>query len=129
MKNEVKCYRCGTSYKLAFKTVDQEVKCPHCQGIMTLDKKSKTWFNVYKYLFILLVSLVLVTVVNLFTSSMIILLLTAFLIAFLVVMAADKVGLWMLYLTVGASYMHIETDKEKRNREKEEKKENNKKKK
>lgn len=128
MKNTVKCYRCGTENKLTLKTVNEEVNCPHCQGIMTLDKKSKTWFNIYKYLFILIVSLVLVTVVNLFTTNILVLLLTAFLIAFLVVAAADKVGLWMLYLTVGANYTHIETEKEKRNREKEEKKESNKKK-
>lgn len=127
MKNTVKCYRCGTENKLTLKTVAEEVKCPHCQGTMSLDKSSKFWFNFFKYFFILLVSLVLVTIINIFTTNILILLLTAFLIAFIVVAAADKVGIWMLYLTKGATYIHIETEKEKRNREKEEKKENKKK--
>lgn len=127
MKNVVKCYRCGTKNKLTLKTVAQEVNCSHCQGIMSLDKKSKFWFNVYKYLFVLLVSFILVIAVNLITSSLIILLCAALLIAVLVVTAADKVGLWCLYLTFGATYIHVETEKEIKKREKEEKKDNKKK--
>ena len=35
-----------------------QVTCPHCQGKMDLDKKTKTKYTVLRYIFIVLVSFV-----------------------------------------------------------------------
>ena len=63
MKNEVKCYRCGHKIDVNSKNLSEQVTCPHCQGKMDLDKKTKTKYTVLRYIFIVLVSFVFVTMI------------------------------------------------------------------
>ena len=112
MKNDVKCYRCGTPIVLNNKTIGEVVTCPHCQGKMSLDKKTNRWYKVYRYVFILLVSLLLIFGLFQVTTNFIILILACILISFFISSVADGVALWLTYKTVGLSYAHVETEKE-----------------
>ncbi len=114
MKNEVKCFRCGTPIELTSKTIGEEIACPHCQGKMTLDKKSNRWYKVYRYGFSILLSLVLVMLLFLVTTNLIILVLACILISFFISSTSDKIGLWLAFKTVGLSYEHVKTEKELR---------------
>lgn len=118
MKNEVKCYRCGTQINLTSKTLGEEITCPHCQGKMTLDKKSNRWYKVYRYGFSILLSLILVMLLFLFTTNLIILVMACILISFFISSVSDKVGLWLAFKTVGLSYEHVQTEKELRKQNK-----------
>lgn len=37
MNREIKCYRCGKSHQLNYKTVRQNIVCSHCKSVMTFD--------------------------------------------------------------------------------------------
>ncbi len=118
MKNEVKCYRCGTQINLTSKTIGEEITCPHCKGKMTLDKKSNKWYKIFRYSFSFLLSLLFVMLLFVFTTNLIVLVLACILISFVVTTVSDKVGLWLTFKTVGLSYEHVQTEKELRKQNK-----------
>lgn len=118
MKNELKCYRCGTKIDIDRKKLSDTVTCPHCNGKMTLDKKTNRWVKVFRVLFIILGSFILLLTISRVTSSTTVLILATVGLALLVSLVADTASLWLAYITVGLRYEHIETDKEARDKKK-----------
>lgn len=111
MKKEIKCYRCGNIIEINPKKLSQQITCHHCQGKMDLDKKSKRRFNIMRYTFIILMSLVLVTLIFMVTRSTVMIVCMTILLAFGLSSLADIVALWLTYIFFGLSYEHIEIDK------------------
>ncbi|MEA5026436.1 hypothetical protein SDC9_129147 [bioreactor metagenome] len=65
----VKCPRCGKENVLNVKTAGKDIKCSHCNCIMTIDKQTKKRIFIakiaYAFIFILLVSFIY----SMFSSS------------------------------------------------------------
>lgn len=111
MKNEVKCYRCGHKIDVNSKNLSEQVTCPHCQGKMDLNKKTKTKYTVLRYIFIVLVSFVFVTMIFAVTKSTAMIVALTILLAFGLSTVSEKVGLWLTYKLFGLNYEHVEVDK------------------
>ncbi len=113
MKNELKCYRCGTKINIDCKKLSDTVTCPHCQGKMSLDKKTSKWCKFYRILFTLIFSFVFVLTAFRYIESSAFLILTVVMLALLISMVSDIVSLWLTYVTVGLNYEHVEEVKDK----------------
>lgn len=114
MKKEIKCYRCGNAIEINPKNLSQQVTCHHCQGKMDLDKKTKREFTIIRYIFIILMSLLLVTLIFLVTRSTVMIVALTILLAFGLSSLSDTVALWLTYMLFGLSYEHIEVDKKQK---------------
>ena len=113
MKNELKCYRCGTKIDIDRKKLSDTVTCPHCQGKMSLDKKTNKWCRIYRILVTLVFSFVFVITAFRYIKSSTFLILTVVTLALLISMISDSLSLWLTYVTVGLNYEHIEEAKDK----------------
>ena len=113
MKNELKCYRCGTKINIDSKKLSDTVTCPHCQGKMSLDKKTSRWCKIYRTIFIIIFSFVFIILAFRYIESSAFLILTVVMLALLISMIADTASLWLTYVTVGLNYEHVEEAKDK----------------
>lgn len=115
MKNIAKCPRCGKEEKVTFKTVRQEVECSHCHKKMTIAKKNVIELTVFKYLFVLLIALLLVTILQIMkVQSIITYLLCVLVLSFLLASISDKVCLKIVYLLFGVEYIEKKEEKHER---------------
>ena len=78
---------------------------------MDLNKKTKTKYTVLRYIFIVLVSFVVVTMIFAVTKSTAMIVALTILLAFGLSTVSEKVGLWLTYKLFGLSYEHVEADK------------------
>ena len=78
---------------------------------MDLDKKTKTKYTVLRYIFIVLVSFVFVTMIFAVTKSTAMIVALTILLAFGLSTVSEKVGLWLTYKLFGLNYEHVEVDK------------------
>lgn len=111
MKNDVKCYRCGHIIDVNSKKLSEQVTCPHCQGKMDLDKKTRIKYTVLRYIFIVIISFAFVTLIFLVTKSTAMIVALTILLAFGLSTISSNVGLWLTYKLFGLKYEHKEVDK------------------
>lgn len=59
MTKNIKCYRCGKEYDLNYKDISEQIKCSHCNGIMSLDLNSQRKVRYIRYALVLVVALLM----------------------------------------------------------------------
>jgi len=105
--SKTKCSRCGKVIELNAKTARKQIKCPHCNLVMTQDKKTTRLLMfakfIYMFVFIVLVSFIY----SLFSEGL------DNLISILIIMFAglisagtsDFVADWLVFKLFGKSYI------------------------
>ena len=121
MKNTIKCYRCGTEYPAPDKEY-QEVRCPHCQGKMQLDKKTKRLITVIRIAFYVIVCLLVIALqflipYDLVASNRIVFMLAACIAFFCAFYFSEGIAAKIVASTSGLHYIH-EYDKSDEKKEK-----------
>lgn len=105
MKNEVKCTRCGNNIKLDPSKLSNVISCPHCHKKMVLDLKSNRYLKAFRYLVVVLVCGLLLFGMSKIETKMYGIIFVCLSIAIGMALVADKLCLWLVYKTVGLSYI------------------------
>lgn len=104
MKKPVKCYQCGKQYELKASEAKEIISCSHCHKQMHIDEASKKKFRLVRYLFVLVICLLIALGMNMVTNNNYTILLVTLMIAMIFANYSDK---WCLILTdmiFGLSY-------------------------
>ena len=110
MKNEIKCYRCGKEFNFTFKTVNEEIKCSHCNGVMKLDSKSQTKLIMLKYVLLFVVALALSFTTRISEEHALLLMGISLVLLFVLVNPLNKLSLYLCHKLFKLNYVEYHPD-------------------
>lgn len=111
MKNTVKCYRCGKEYDQAYKKVREVISCSHCHQQMKFTKKTQTHFQIVRYLFVLVICIIIAFVISLVSNDNYLVLLATLAVAMGVSLYADQFCLNLTGAIFGLEYEEYHEEK------------------
>ncbi len=126
MKNRVKCYHCGKERELGYKDIREVLSCDHCHQKMRIDTKTQKHFRIMRYLFVLLICIVIAFCMTKASANNYLILLVVMTVALIISLYSDRLCLALTAMTFGVSYEEyhpvIKTNKELRKEKKQPKK-------
>ena len=112
MTKIIKCSRCGNDIKI--EKTKQIVSCGHCNLKMKIDLKSQKRFKLVRYLFMLIICILIALGMNLVSKNNYVILLFTLMAALLLANYADRLCLILTDVIFGLTYeKYIEEDRKK----------------
>ena len=111
MKNTVKCYRCGKEYDLNPRKVKEVISYSHCHQQMKFTKKTATRFQIVRYLFVLVICIIIAFGINLVSNDNYLVLLATLAVAMGVSLYADQLCLNLTGMIFGLEYEEYHEEK------------------
>ena len=126
MKNHIKCYHCGKERELGYKEIREVLSCDHCHQKMRIDQKTQKHFRIMRYLFVLVICLVIAFCMSRASASSYLVLLAVMSAALILSLYSDRLCLILTAMTFGVHYEEyhpaVKTNKELRKERKQPKK-------
>lgn len=120
---EVRCYRCGKSMPISYRTLSGYVECAHCHGHMAFDEKTFRRIRIVRYSIIFIVSIALVMGLTLGLTDPILVFIITFLVDLMLVIFSSRPVMWLCGKIFGLNYVEDHPEvREKAQKEKERKK-------
>ncbi|MBO7698022.1 MAG: hypothetical protein J6S38_03175 [Erysipelotrichaceae bacterium] len=104
MKEPVKCYRCGKEYDLSGKNLKEIISCSHCHQTMRISERSQKRFKVIRYLFVLILCMILAFGMSFATQGTLLILIAVMSLAMLVANYSDRLCLRLTDMIFGLEY-------------------------
>ncbi|MBO7675899.1 MAG: hypothetical protein J6S49_00055 [Erysipelotrichaceae bacterium] len=104
MKESVKCYRCGKEYDLSGKNLKEIISCSHCHQTMRISERSQKRFKVIRYLFVLILCMILAFGMSFATQGTLLILIAVMSLAMLLANYSDRLCLRLTDMIFGLEY-------------------------
>lgn len=104
MNKEVKCYKCGTTIPLKFKTMSVIISCPHCHKQMTYNLSTYKKLRIIRYFVVLFIALLLIFGMREFDKGNYLLLIVLISVSLSLAFVADRICLYLCNLIFGLQY-------------------------